>query len=286
MRDQHGVGADPGEGSGNGLPGGDQSSLLFIGTATTLIRHSGFALLTDPNFLHLGQRAYLGRGMWSRRLTEPAMTVDALPELDAVVLSHMHGDHWDRVARKGLDRSTPIVTTPHAARHLALQGFGNRRPLRTWEHSDLVKGNASVSITAMPGRHARGPLQAILPPVMGSMLEFRRDGHLMLRMYISGDTLMYAGLAEIRRRYPVIQVGLLHLGGTKLPGGMVVTMDARQGADLTDLIDARITVPIHYDDYGRFASPLSDFRDEVARRGRIVDVAFLDRGQSLALPVA
>jgi hypothetical protein len=47
-------------------------SLTFVGTATTVLRLGGFTLLTDPNFLHLGQRAHLGYGMWSRRRTDPA----------------------------------------------------------------------------------------------------------------------------------------------------------------------------------------------------------------------
>ena len=83
------------------------AGLTFIGTATTLIELGRFTLLTDPNFLHRGQRAYLGKGLWSRRSTEPAMTPAELPPLDAVLLSHLHGDHFDRVARAELDRSAP-----------------------------------------------------------------------------------------------------------------------------------------------------------------------------------
>src|SRR3712207_3786076 len=79
-------------------------SLTFIGTATTLLRLGSFTLLTDPNFLHKGQRAYLGKGLWSKRLTEPALQPADLPPLDAVVLSHLHGDHFDRIARAGLAR--------------------------------------------------------------------------------------------------------------------------------------------------------------------------------------
>lgn len=79
----------------------EDASVFFVGNATTLIRYNGFTLLTDPNFLHRGQRAHLGYGLNSRRRTDPAIGVEELPPLDAVVLSHMHGDHWDRVARKG-----------------------------------------------------------------------------------------------------------------------------------------------------------------------------------------
>jgi L-ascorbate metabolism protein UlaG (beta-lactamase superfamily) len=85
-------------------------SLTFVGTAATLLRIGSLTVLTDPNFLHRGQRAYLGKGLWSRRLTDPALEPEDLPALDMVVLSHLHGDHFDRVARRRLDRAVPVVT--------------------------------------------------------------------------------------------------------------------------------------------------------------------------------
>ncbi len=98
-------------------------TLTFVGTATSILRLGTFTLLTDPNFLHQGQRAYLGKGLWSRRLSEPALAPSDLPSLDAVILSHLHGDHFDRVARAELARSQPILTTQHAARTLGRWGF-------------------------------------------------------------------------------------------------------------------------------------------------------------------
>ena len=89
-------------------PAADTGSLTFVGTATTVLRLGSFAVLTDPNFLHRGQRAYLGKGLWSRRLTEPSMRVEDVPAVDAVVLSHLHGDQFDREARRGLDRRFPV----------------------------------------------------------------------------------------------------------------------------------------------------------------------------------
>jgi L-ascorbate metabolism protein UlaG (beta-lactamase superfamily) len=47
----------------NNAHGDPPGSLTFIGTATTVLRLGGFTLLTDPNFLHRGQRAYLGYGL-------------------------------------------------------------------------------------------------------------------------------------------------------------------------------------------------------------------------------
>src|SRR3954463_14411454 len=90
-------------------------SVFFVGTATVLIRFGGYTILTDPNFLHQGDHVHLGYGLVSKRLTEPALDIHQLPPLDLVVLSHYHGDHFDRVAEERLDRSVPIVTTDHAA---------------------------------------------------------------------------------------------------------------------------------------------------------------------------
>ena len=56
-----------------------------------------------------------------------------------------------------------------------------------------------------------------------------------------------------------------HLGGTRALG-ITVTMDARQGADLVELLKPPVTVPIHFDDYDRFKSPLGEFVSEVVRR--------------------
>jgi len=130
-------------------------SLTFIGNATTLIRFGELTLLTDPNFLHRGQRAYLGYGLTSKRLTDPAVSISELPELDAVVLSHLHGDHWDRVAHRGLDHDLPVITTPHASRRLQWRGFPRATGLRTWTAHTITSGLTSVRITALPGRHSR-----------------------------------------------------------------------------------------------------------------------------------
>jgi len=259
-------------------------SLLFIGTATTLIRYGEFTLLTDPNFLHQGQRAYLGYGLTAKRLTEPALTPEQLPELDLVVLSHLHGDHWDRQAHRGLDRQLPIITTPHASKRLQLRGFTRAIGLRTWGSFELTKGSTRLRVTSMPGRHAPGLLRRVLPPVMGSLLEFGSLSHpVELRMYLTGDTLFVDDLREIPVRYPEMDAAVLHLGGTRLPGGLMVTMDALQGADLLELIKPRLAIPVHYDDYGLFKSPLSDFRAEVSRRGLADLVRFVDRGDTVSL---
>jgi L-ascorbate metabolism protein UlaG (beta-lactamase superfamily) len=242
-------------------------TLTFVGNATTLIGYGPFTLLTDPNFLRRGQRAYLGYGLRSRRLKDPAIAVQELPELDGVILSHLHGDHWDGVAERHLDRRLPILTTGAASRALRRRGFRQAEGLPTWESETLTKGGHQIRVTALPGRHAPGPFRRLLPPVMGSLLEFGpRGGEPELRVHISGDTLMYDDLAQIRHRYPDIDTGIVHLGGTRLLGVLPASMNGRQGARWLETTGCRTVVPVHYDDYTVFKSPLSHFERELARR--------------------
>jgi L-ascorbate metabolism protein UlaG (beta-lactamase superfamily) len=240
------------------IAGGSPSTaaLTFIGTATALIELGRFTLLTDPNFLHRGQRAYLGKGLWSRRSTEPAMCPADLPPLDAVLLSHLHGDHFDRVARAELDRSAPVLTTPSAAGRLERWGF-NAEGMRTWEQIVLDDGGESLTITSVPGVHARGALAPLLPPVMGTVLDHVAGGQ-RRRIYISGDTLVGPHLDEIHERFPDIDTAVVHLGGTRILFH-TVTMDATQGVEFLDRIRPHEAVPVHHSDYPVFRSRIWDF---------------------------
>ena len=263
--------------------GAQSSSLRFIGTATTLLRFGGFTVLTDPNFLHQGQWSYFGQGLFSRRRTEPAAQPADLPPLTAVVLSHLHGDHFDRIARRELDRDTPIVTTPHAARSLGRGGFRNPVALQTWAAETFTDGPAKLTVTAVPARHTAGPLNLLLPRVIGTVLEYRSaPGVTPLRVYVSGDTVMHGELAQIRDRYPVLDVAVVHLGGTRVLG-VLLSMDHKQGVDLIELLGPSVAVPIHYDDYGLFTSPVSNFLVEVRDRTPATRVRLLRRGDIMPL---
>ncbi len=255
-------------------------SIFFIGTATTLIRYAGFTILTDPNFLHRHERVRLGYGLRSKRLTDPALDIDELPPIDLVVLSHYHEDHFDRVAERKLDKTLPIVTTKHAARSLSKHGFTATHALDTWHSQTIVKGPTRLRITSMPGEHGPGIVTRLLPPVMGSMLDFETlSGNLLLRLYITGDTLIHKRLHEIPRRYPDIDLALLHLGGTRA-FGILVTMDDKQGVEAIRIVDPTIAIPIHYNDYTVFRSPLADFQRSVREAGLEDKVRYLSHGET------
>lgn len=181
----------------------------------------------------------------------------------------------------------------------------------------------AIKVTAMPGKHVPPhlvashndfiqsvnlPLHALLssanmkekvPPVTGWMLEL---GHLPFasapddafkcgyRIYITGDTLLVDELQEITARYAgkYIDLMLIHLGGTTIPEldePFLVTMDAFQGLQLVQLIQPDITIPIHYDDYDIFKSPLSEFKDLVKDAGLEEKVIYLERKEEYKFKV-
>jgi L-ascorbate metabolism protein UlaG (beta-lactamase superfamily) len=107
-----------------------------------------------------------------------------------------------------------------------------------------------------------------------------------VRLYLSGDTLLYDGLDEITRHFPAADLAVLHLGGTTLPGGFVVTMDGAQGAELARRLDPHRILPVHYDDYTVMRSPLSAFLDEVRSLGLSDRLMPCRHGQRLLVPAA
>ncbi|MDQ3700997.1 MAG: MBL fold metallo-hydrolase [Chloroflexota bacterium] len=262
-------------------PNAGQASIRFIGAATVLIQVAGFTILTDPAFIRKGEVARLGYGLRSMRLIDPALQPTDLPELDAVVLSHLHGDHFDRAAARGLPKTVPIVTTADGAATLQRNGFGEARGLHAWQSTTFSQQEARLTVTALPGSHAYGPLGALLPPVMGSLLDFEAPaGERLLRLYITGDTLVRDDLREIPARYPDIDIMLPHLGGTRLLNLFLATMDAAQGVELMRLIPSNTVIPIHYNDFTVYKSPLEDFRRAVIAAGMHERVRYLSHGQT------
>ncbi|MDQ9171895.1 MBL fold metallo-hydrolase [Oxalobacteraceae bacterium R-40] len=259
----------------------DKGSVQFIGNATVIIRYAGFTILTDPNFLHKGDHVHLGYGLKSKRLTEPAISLDKLPPIDLIVLSHFHGDHFDQLVQEKLGRNIPIITTDAASKELEKLGFKSRHAMSKWSKLTVKKGNAQLRITSTPARHGPPGAAVALPETMGSMLEFaKQDGGATYRMYITGDTLVYDEIHDIPKRFPDIDLALLHLGGTKILKTVLITMDAEQGVRMLKIVAPQHAIPIHYNDYDVFKSSIEDFEREVNAAGMKNKITYLKHGET------
>jgi L-ascorbate metabolism protein UlaG (beta-lactamase superfamily) len=261
----------------------NNASLFFVGTATTILEWEGLRLMTDPNFLHAGDHVHLGPGVTAKRQTNPAVDLHDLPNIDLVLLSHYHADHFDQEVEASLRRDLPIITTPHAHSCLTSKGEGEDftavSALDAWEDLTVnLAGSPStqsatspgIRVTGMPGKHVGDGLLSkandilgAVPPTNGWMLELgytrssgSSDGfHCGYRIYISGDTLYVNELTKIPELYThagkPIDLMLIHLGGTTIPGPhmplLMVTMDAKQGIQLVNLVQPDLTIPIHYE---------------------------------------
>jgi L-ascorbate metabolism protein UlaG (beta-lactamase superfamily) len=262
---------------------------FFVGNATVQLQMGPFTVLTDPNFVHRGAEVSLGYGLTATRSTDPARDVEDMEQPDLVIVSHDHGDHFDAVAADWLDPSVPIVTAPAAASGLAEKGFTDVRALQRWESTELERDGARLRVTAVPAQHGSGPMAAAMPEVIGSVVDYWEPGagdtdsvEPRHRIYLSGDTVFHGELAEIRDRFGDLDVAFLHLGGVRMVG-VAVTMDAAQGVQLINLLQPRLAIPIHYNDYGTSSSTLAEFVTAVNEAGLADRVRYLRHGDAWPL---
>jgi L-ascorbate metabolism protein UlaG (beta-lactamase superfamily) len=207
--------------------------MTFVGNATTVLRLGHFTLLTDPAFGAAGSRVYLGYGAWSRRIKDPALAAEELPPLDAVLLSHLARDHFDRAARDWLPATMPILTTPQAQRRLQRRDFvavrglpdlgvhewdRDRQRLRVTRGAGPARAGAGRPPAA--GRHGIHCGAGTGRPLPASPVHHRRHA-------VSGRISQ-----EIPRRFGEIDAMLIHLGGTRLLG-VLLSWDGRQGVETT-----------------------------------------------------
>ena len=112
----------------------------------------------------------------------------------------------------------------------------------------MHKGDATVTITAMPGKHsAEEAVNELLMPVNGHLLDFSRDGDELYRLYITGDTMLVDSLEESpplpRHRPRPGPHRWDHLPGHRCHH------DRRARSRAVEITKPRTAIPIHYNDF-------------------------------------
>ena len=164
--------------------------LTHIGGPTLLIEFDGWHLLSDPTFDAPGRRYSFGWGTASTKTAGPALAVDDLPPIDAVLLSHdHHADNLDDAGRSLLPMVGTVVTTQSGARRL---GSG-ARGLRPWDTTVLKgEGRPSIEVTATPARHGP-PLSRPLAGEDSLCRRRRRRRHQRGRVERAGGAVIQVG---------------------------------------------------------------------------------------------
>jgi L-ascorbate metabolism protein UlaG (beta-lactamase superfamily) len=183
---------------------GAAAVVTFIGHSTFLIQTAEGNLLTDPMY---SERA----GPWGmfgpRRVRPPAVTLDDLPPISVVLVSHGHYDHLDLPTLLALARRfDPLVIAPLG--HAPLVRSAGIRRVETLDWWDAAK-TAPLPVTLTPAHHfsARTPFDRNRALWGGFVV--RAGG---LRIYFAGDTAYVPFFSEIRRRLGPIDVALLPIG--------------------------------------------------------------------------
>ncbi len=184
---------------------GSAAQVTWLGHSTFLIQYAGVNVLTDPI---LSQRASPISFAGPERLVEMPITLDDLPPIDIVVISHNHYDHLDSHTIKSLG-DTPIYLVPLGLRAWFIdQGIGAAR-VQEMDWWDTAQ-HGTVIATATPSQHwsARGLFDRF--ETLWAAWHVAIDD---FSFWFGGDTgYNPVQFKEVGERWPDIDLGLIPIG--------------------------------------------------------------------------
>jgi L-ascorbate metabolism protein UlaG (beta-lactamase superfamily) len=182
----------------------DRISVTFVGHSTFLLQIAGVCVLTDPIW---SDRCSPVSFAGPRRARRPGQSLDALPGVDLLLVSHNHYDHMDLPTLRDVQsRWAPrAVTGLGNARHLAKAGIRSAVELDWWQSTELT----DAQVTYVPAQHfsSRG-LHDRNRCLWGGFIVEARGAV----VYFAGDSGYCPHFAEISRRFPRIDLALIPIG--------------------------------------------------------------------------
>ena len=225
--------------------------VTYVGGPTAIIEIAGLRFMTDPTLDPIGS---VHRNDINYEKTM-GPSVSNIGRIDIVLLSHeQHFDNLDTAGRSILSQVERTYTTISSADKLKGSSIG----LHPWE-SDTVStpDHTEIMITATPARHGPSGIEKIAGEVTGFLLTVMNGSG--LKIYITGDTVFYEGVAEVSKRYNP-QYVFIFAGAAKPIGPFNVTMGANDAIDTANAFPKATIIPLHYEGWKHFTEDENDLK--------------------------
>jgi len=212
--------------------------LWWLGQSGFLLQCHGHHLLLDPYLSDSLTKKYAATDKPHIRMTERVVDPSRLDFIDIVTSSHNHTDHLDAETLIPLLRVNPElkIVIPEANRQFVTERLSIEpsKPLGLREGESITVGEFLV--TAVPAAH-----EELSPACLGYVVQVGP-----WTIYHSGDTLLYDGMAEGLRTFP-IDVALLPINGGAPERRVAGNLNAQEAAELSRAIGARLVIPCHFE---------------------------------------
>jgi N-acyl-phosphatidylethanolamine-hydrolysing phospholipase D len=214
-------------------------AVLWIGHATCLIQIDDKFVLTDPNLTTTV-------GQFSKRLVEPGIDPENLPNLDVVLISHMHIDHLSPGSLGMIEAKTGHLILPEQGLVYIPDLDFPMSELKTWQSREIN----GLKITAVPVIHNGWRYGADIgwmdKSYTGYIIEYNGK-----KVFFAGDTAYDSDLfKEIGRKYTGIDLVLAPIAPIHpREYSQARHMDPLEAIKIYQDMHARFLIPIHYDTF-------------------------------------
>jgi L-ascorbate metabolism protein UlaG (beta-lactamase superfamily) len=222
--------------------------LTLVRNATLLVELDGRRILVEPMLDPVGARPPVEDTPNARPnplVPLPVPAEELVAGLDAVIVTHLHRDHFDDTGARLVPHDVPVFCQPADEEHLRALGL-DARPVE----DELVWDGLRIARTG--GRHGSDEATAAdLGPVSGFVL----DG-----LYIAGDTVWCAEVEEALERHRP-RVAVVNGSGARFLEGGPLVMSAEQIREVVDRVPT--VVVVHLEAINHCLETRAEVRDAV-----------------------
>jgi L-ascorbate metabolism protein UlaG (beta-lactamase superfamily) len=257
--------------------------VTYIGHATLLIEVEGKRFLTDPNF-------DTTLGGFLPRVSLPGIALDALPKLDAIVVTHAHADHMSFDSLDALPRDIPLYAPVAVARWLVKQGYKHALPLAPDECTNVD----NVRIRAASATHKGHRYGVDRWRGASNMYLFETK---TVSAFFAGDTALVADTTQLVESHltttgRILDIALLPIGHAPWwkPGFRKGHLTSADAMTLFERLRAKYLIPYHWGTFNHVTSTAFDAIDRLRTALEVHPlrsaVKILEPGATFILPSA